>query len=60
VTPAPALDVRPGTPAGGAGDPHPVSLGSGRASAVSSYVGARRILWLDGRNSPSPRGRGTG
>jgi hypothetical protein len=31
VPPALALDVRHGTPSGGAGDPHPVSLGSGRA-----------------------------
>jgi hypothetical protein len=31
VAPALALDVRHGTPSGGAGAPHPVSLGSRRA-----------------------------
>jgi hypothetical protein len=31
VAPALALDVRRGTPSGGAGAPHPVSLGSRRA-----------------------------
>lgn len=40
VAPALALDVRDGTPSGGAGAPHPVSLGSRRASSSAFVSGS--------------------